>query len=168
MARHGENSKVLFVLSGSSASGKTTLARAVSGRVLGLHVHELGEIADQPWDGDVFNRWWRRNLTERWLQRAIELEKADEDLLLTEGVLGEVLAAPSADRVSGIAACLVDCDDRERPGGFLCLGVGGTDAFVSRGRERRCRAMSGVRHQTWPHRSLGLREGRVERLDHLR
>jgi AAA domain len=105
---------VFLVLSGSSGSGKTTLARAVSGRVRGLHVHELGELADEPWSRDHSTLWWRRDLTERWLRRAIDLDATGEDLLLMEGVLGEVLAAPSADRVSGIAACLVDCEDRER------------------------------------------------------
>jgi energy-coupling factor transporter ATP-binding protein EcfA2 len=105
---------MLFIVSGSSGAGKTTLATAISGLVSRLHVHELGEIAEEPWSGDVYDRWWRRNLTERWLQHAIELETAGEDLLLTEGVLGEVLAAPSATQVSGIAACLLDCEDDER------------------------------------------------------
>jgi hypothetical protein len=114
MARHGENRDVFFILSGSSASGKTTLARALSARVQGLHVHELGEIADEQWSRDRSGPWWRRDLTERWLQRAILLDESGEDLLLTEGVLGEVLAAPSAENVSGIAACLIDCDDGER------------------------------------------------------
>jgi adenylate kinase family enzyme len=76
---------MLFVLSGSSGAGKTTLAEAISERVSRLHVHEPGEIAEEPWSGDVYERWWRRNLTERWLQRAIELDGTDEDILLTEG-----------------------------------------------------------------------------------
>jgi hypothetical protein len=33
---------------------------------------------------------------------------------VTEVVLGEVLAAPSAVEVDGIAACLLDCTDEER------------------------------------------------------
>jgi chloramphenicol 3-O-phosphotransferase len=108
------NWAMLLVLSGSSGAGKTTLARAVSGLIAGLHVHELGEIADEPWSRDRSGPWWRRDLTERWLQRAILLDESGEDLLLTEGVLGEVLAAPSAEHVSGIAACLIDCEDSER------------------------------------------------------
>ena len=105
---------MLFVLSGSSGSGKSTLARAFSGRVPRLVVSELGEIADEPWNGDRSDHWWRRDLTERWLSNAAELESFGEDLLLTEAVLGEVLAAPSATRISGIAVCLVDCTDNER------------------------------------------------------
>jgi hypothetical protein len=113
---------MFFVLSGSSGSGKTTLARAISGRVPRLRVHELGEIADEPWSRDRSTVWWRRDLTEKWLQLAIELDEGGEDLLLTEGVLGEVLAAPSAERVSGIAACLVDCDDDERTRRIIARG----------------------------------------------
>jgi hypothetical protein len=105
---------MLFVLSGSSGAGKTTLAQAIYRRVARLRVHELSEIAEEPWSGNIFDRWWRRNLTERWLQRAMELDGTGVDLLLTEGVLGEVLAAPSATEVAGIAACLLDCDDEER------------------------------------------------------
>lgn len=105
---------MLLVLSGSSGSGKTTLASGVAGRIPRLAVHELGEIAESPWNGDRSDKWWRRDLTERWLRRAVELETRGKDLLLTEGVLGEVLAAPSATRISGIAACLVECTDKER------------------------------------------------------
>jgi hypothetical protein len=103
---------MLFILSGSSGSGKTTLARAVDGRVADLAVHELGELAERPWQrGD---RSWRRDLVEPWLERVVAYGAEGKDVLVTELVLGEVLAAPSATRVDGIAACLVDCDDDER------------------------------------------------------
>jgi hypothetical protein len=103
---------VLFLLSGSSGSGKSTLAHALVGRVADLAVHELSELADAPWQrGD---RSWRRDLIEPWLERVATYEAEGKDVLLTEVVLGEVLAAPSATRVNGIAACLVDCDDDER------------------------------------------------------
>jgi hypothetical protein len=98
------------------------LAGAISGRVPRLQVHELGEIADEPWSRDHSTHWWRRDLTERWLQLAVKLDEVGEDLLLTEGVLGEVLAAPSAERVSGVAACLVDCDDDERVRRIIARG----------------------------------------------
>jgi hypothetical protein len=105
---------MLFVLSGSSGAGKSTLAEGVAMRVPRLAVHELGEIAAEPWNGDRSDHWWRRDLTEQWIQRAIVGETHGTDLLITEAVLGEVLAAPSADRLSGIAACLVHCADDER------------------------------------------------------
>lgn len=103
---------MLFLLSGSSGSGKTTLARALDGRVADMAVHELGELAERPWQrGD---RSWRRDLVEPWLERVVAYEADGKDVLVTELVLGEVLAAPSATRVDGIAPCLVDCDDDER------------------------------------------------------
>jgi hypothetical protein len=90
------------------------LAREVIARVARMEVRELGEIAAEPWDRNSSGLWWRRDLTERWIRRALELEADGVDLLVTELVLGEVLAAPSAMRVSGIAACLLHCADEER------------------------------------------------------
>ncbi|MGH3102933.1 MAG: hypothetical protein ACRDN6_02400 [Gaiellaceae bacterium] len=105
---------MLFVLSGSSGSGKTTLARIVERRVSNLAVHELAELTETPWNEDGSSRTWRRRQTERWLRRAGELEAEGVDLLLTEAIFGELLAAPSAPAVSGIAACLVECGSLER------------------------------------------------------
>jgi hypothetical protein len=109
----GENGLVLFLVSGSSGAGKSTLATAVARRVERLAVHELGEFAEQPWAGEP--GWsYRRQPVERALARAGEYERDGIDMLLTEGVLGELLAAPSATEVEGIASCLLDCDDAER------------------------------------------------------
>ena len=105
---------MFFVLSGSSGSGKTTLARIVEERVPNLAVFELGEATSTPWDADVSGHAWRRRQTEKWLRRSLELEADGVDLLVTEGVIGEVLAAPSAVHVEGIAACLLDCEPFER------------------------------------------------------
>jgi hypothetical protein len=107
-----DNGGVLFLLSGASGSGKSTLARAVADRVDDLAVHELGELAETPWQRGAVS--WRRDLMEPWLERVVAYEAEGKDVLLTEIVLGEVLAAPSATRVEGFAACLVDCDDDER------------------------------------------------------
>jgi hypothetical protein len=111
-ANQGEDCLVLFLVSGSSGAGKSTLVRRLPNRVANLAVHELGEIATTPWEGA--GPWWRRDLTERWLDRAHEYEREGVDMVLTEGVLGELLAAPSATRLEGIAASLLDCHYREQ------------------------------------------------------
>ena len=101
-----ENGHMLFLLSGSSGSGKSTLLEAIAGRVEDLALEELWCAAPEGYD----DRQWRRHRTEEAVRRAA----AGGDLLVTEGVFGDVLAAPSATRLDGIAACLLDCDDRER------------------------------------------------------
>jgi hypothetical protein len=104
---------VFFLLSGSSGAGKTTLGIALPARVDRLAFHELGEFADSPWAGEP--GWaYRRVPVERALARAREYERDGVDMLLTEGVVGELLAAPHAVEVEGIATCLVDCSDDER------------------------------------------------------
>jgi hypothetical protein len=108
-----DNDRVLFLLSGASGAGKSTFARAVADRVEQLVVHELGELADRSWQGEP-GYAYRRDPVERTIARAREYERSGVDLLFTEGVLGELLAAPAATEVDGIAACLVDCDDDER------------------------------------------------------
>ena len=104
---------MLFLLSGASAAGKTTSASRVRTRVEALAVHELGEFSDLPWQGKPGWLWRRQPLT-RAIERAREYEREGVDMLLTEGVLGELLAAPDAVALDGIAPCLVDCIDAER------------------------------------------------------
>ena len=104
---------MLFLVSGASGSGKTTLVHPLADRVSNLAVHELGEFADRPWEGEP--GWqWRRDPLQRALERAWTYERDGIDMMLTEGVLGELLAAPTATELEGIAVCLVDCGDSER------------------------------------------------------
>jgi hypothetical protein len=101
---------MLLKLVGSSCSGKSTLALACTD-IDGLAVHDFDEIG-VPGDAD---RAWRQRMTEEWIRRAIGYQERGLDLLLTgQSPLGEVLACPSAPRLNGIAACLLDVADRER------------------------------------------------------
>lgn len=102
---------MLFKLTGSSCSGKTTLAFAVAERLQGVVVHDFDEVG-VPADADVR---WRHRATEHWVRRALEYQDRGLDLLLTgQSPLGEVLAAPSAPLLDGIALCLVDVADEVR------------------------------------------------------
>lgn len=102
---------MLFKLTGSSCSGKTTLAFAVAERLQGVVVHDFDEVG-VPADADVR---WRHRATEHWVRCALEYQDRGLDLLLTgQSPLGEVLAAPSAPLLDGIALCLVDVADEVR------------------------------------------------------
>lgn len=102
---------MLLVLTGSSCSGKSTLAFAVAGRFDRLAVHDSDEsgVPGNP------PPHWRNHNTEEWIGRALDYEAHGIDLLLTgQAPLGEVLAAPSAPLLNAIAVCLVDVSDVER------------------------------------------------------
>lgn len=102
---------MLFKLTGSSCSGKSTLAFSVADRLPQVAVHDFDEIG-VPEGAD---RRWRHRMTELWVRRALEYQDRGIDLLLTgQSPLGEVLAAPSAPHLDGIALCLVDVADDVR------------------------------------------------------
>ncbi|MDN3025690.1 hypothetical protein [Streptomyces sp. S.PB5] len=102
---------MLLILTGSSCSGKSTLAFPAGERFDRLAVHEMDEsgVPQNP------PRYWRNHITEEWIQRALEYQADGIDLLLTaQTPLGEILASPSAPLLDGIAMCLVDVADAER------------------------------------------------------
>ncbi|MEY9907408.1 hypothetical protein ABIA35_003637 [Catenulispora sp. MAP12-49] len=103
---------MLLKLTGSSGGGKTTLSFAVAGRLPGTAVHEFDEVGvpDPP-----IPPHWRNEMTEHWVRRALEYQDRGVDLLLSgNSPLGEILAAPSAPLLDGIAVCLIDVADRDR------------------------------------------------------
>lgn len=96
---------MLLYMTGSSCSGKTTLASAVARRCapqIAVHdVDEPGSPLAAP--------------TEYWVRRAMDYQQRGIDMLLTgQAPLGEVLAAASALSLDGIAVCLVDVADQVR------------------------------------------------------
>ncbi|MGW0712224.1 hypothetical protein ACWD4G_40830 [Streptomyces sp. NPDC002643] len=102
---------MLFKLTGSSCSGKTTLAYAAVDRLRQIVVHDFDEL-DVPEGAD---RNWRHRMTEMWVRRALEYQDRGIDVLLTgQSPLGELLAVPSAPLLDGIAVCLVDVADDVR------------------------------------------------------
>jgi hypothetical protein len=96
--------RMLLYLTGSSCSGKTTLAFAAARRFPDLAVHDVDEA------GTSHNA-----PSEHWIQRALEYQLRGIDMLLAgQAPLGEILAAPSAPLTEGIAVCLVDVADDVR------------------------------------------------------
>ncbi|MFF4257129.1 hypothetical protein ACFY1L_38700 [Streptomyces sp. NPDC001663] len=95
---------MLVYLTGSSCSGKTTIAFAVARRFPDMAVHDVDE------SGAL-----RDAASEFWVRRALEYQERGTDMLVAgQAPLGEVLAAPSAPLLDGIAMCLVDVADQER------------------------------------------------------
>lgn len=96
---------MLLKLTGSSCSGKSTLAFTVADRLAQVAVHDFDEVGVPP----GADTRWRQRMTEHWIRRALEYQSDGIDLLLPgQSPLGEVLAAPSAPLLDGIAVCLVD------------------------------------------------------------
>lgn len=101
---------MFLTVAGSSCSGKTTAVRACAG-IDGLVAHDFDEIG-VPAGADT---GWRQRSTEEWIRRVLRYQADGLDVLLTgQSPLGEVLASPSAVELNGIAACLLDVDDRLR------------------------------------------------------
>ncbi|MGW6929529.1 hypothetical protein ACWGE0_05630 [Lentzea sp. NPDC054927] len=116
---------MLLKLTGSSCSGKTTLARSAGDRLERVAVHDFDEVG-VPEDAD---RHWRHRMNEMWVRRALEYQDRGVDLLLTgQSPLGEVLATPSAPLLDGIAVCLVDVSDEVRRSRLTMRDAGRWDA----------------------------------------
>jgi hypothetical protein len=99
---------MLMLVTGASGAGKSTVRRLVA-PALGDEVEcvELGDVVDVPAAPTIV---WRQRATEAVVQRALQLQTERRHLLLSGDPVaaGEVLAAPSADRLDGLAVCLLD------------------------------------------------------------
>lgn len=102
---------MLFLLFGSSASGKTTLVRDVLRLVDGVEGHDFDEIHPPPGADTA----WRHRAYGTWIDKALVLQRQGTDLLLCgQTPFGELLAAPNATQLEAISACLIDCSDETR------------------------------------------------------
>jgi RNase adaptor protein for sRNA GlmZ degradation len=102
---------LLFLVSGSSGSGKSAVGRVLVERLPEL---VLLDFDDVPRPADPTPARWNA-LLEKLVGRAVELQAGGRDsLLLGWTPLSELRRAPSSGRLDGIAACLLDCDDATR------------------------------------------------------
>src|SRR5581483_4319082 len=99
---------MFLLLTGASGAGKST-ARELVADALGAQIEcvELGHVVSIP---PVHTKAWRQQATEAVVQRALNLQAVGRHLLLAGDPVaaGEVLAAPSADKLDAIAVCLLD------------------------------------------------------------
>ncbi len=112
---------MLFSVTGASGAGKSTV---------------LAQLGDADWGADVeclefdsigvpagADTAWRHEAIEAWVQRAIERQEHGTHLVLCGQVpMGELLAAPSADRLEGIAVCVLHCSPEVRSLRLLARG----------------------------------------------
>ena len=99
---------MFLLVTGASGAGKSTVRRAVERRLSPeIQCVELYDVAAVPAVPDIV---WRQRATEAAVQRALGLQAQGRHLLLSGDPVaaGEVLAAPSADRLTAVAVCLLD------------------------------------------------------------
>ena len=101
---------MLLLITGASGVGKSKVRELVQGgfaRV--LDAADLAEIAGPP---EPTPRW-RHDAVERAVQRALDAQRAGRHFLLCGDPVdpAEVVAAPSADRLKGLAVCLLDASE---------------------------------------------------------
>lgn len=108
---------MFFLVTGAAASGKSTYARLLAHHLAGVECHDADEMLAE--DSDT-----RCVQLELWVRQALAAQRRGDDFLLTtHSPLGELLAAPSAPGLDGIAACLLDCSDAVREARSLARGV---------------------------------------------
>lgn len=102
---------MLFVLTGSAGSGKSTALRELSGRRDDLAVFDFDDLRPP---ADATQSWWQRQIDDRVTWAVAEQAHGKDTVLAGWLTVGEVLAVPSAARLEGVAACLLDCSDDVR------------------------------------------------------
>jgi hypothetical protein len=101
---------VFLLITGASGMGKSSararIAPELEPEVVCVELSDVVSIPPAP------SLAWRQESTEAVVSRALELQAEGRHLLLAGDPVapGEVVAAPSADRLDGIRACLLHAD----------------------------------------------------------
>jgi hypothetical protein len=99
---------MLYLLSGATASGKSTISRLVASRIPDLVSFE----EDRRPVSATADRFANLDL---WIGDALAEEAEGKDVIFgSQAPLGELLASPRATELEGIAPCLLDVQDYER------------------------------------------------------
>jgi broad-specificity NMP kinase len=104
---------MMLLVTGASGVGKSTVRGLIAAELEPeVRTVELTQVAGPP----TWERGWRQRAVERVVAAALEEQEAGRHLLLVGDPVppAEVLAAPSADRLDGFAACLLDCGPEEQ------------------------------------------------------
>jgi hypothetical protein len=101
---------VFLLLTGASGVGKSAVRHLLEDSLApDVECAELGEVMAVPPVPDIE---WRQRATEAAVLRALAAQEAGRHFMLAGDPVaaGELVAAPSADRLDGIAVCLLDCE----------------------------------------------------------
>ena len=119
---------MLFLVFGGSASGKSSIAQALRGRIDDLAIHDFDEVG-VPAGATVE---WRLATNAVWVERALAYQATGIDLLLTgQTSPSELSTTPRAVDLDAVRACLVDCDDETRSARLKTRG-GDRDELIAR------------------------------------
>lgn len=102
---------MLFVLTGSAGSGKSSALAELAARHDDLSVFDFDDLRPPPF---ATKAWWRQQINERVAWAAAEQARGRDTVLAGWLTMDELVAAPSAANLEGIAACLLDCADEVR------------------------------------------------------
>jgi hypothetical protein len=99
---------MFLLLTGASGVGKSTVRALLERELSTVRCAELSDLVPIPAYPDLA---WRHRATESAVRYALDAQERGLGFLLAGDPVapGEVLAAPSADRLDGFAACLLDC-----------------------------------------------------------
>jgi hypothetical protein len=101
---------VLLLVTGASGIGKTTVRRLLQPQLqVEVECAELWDLSPNPLAQSLD---WRQRTTELAIQRTVQLQREGRHFLLCGDPIAaiEVVAAPSAPHLDGIAVCLLDAD----------------------------------------------------------
>ena len=117
----GREGIVLLSVTGVSGAGKSASLAALSQALADepvscVEFDSVGVLADA-------DTAWRQGVVEHWVQHALAEQEQQRHLILGGQVaMGELLAAPSADKLDGIAAYVLDCSPDVRRTRILARG----------------------------------------------
>jgi hypothetical protein len=114
---------VLFVVTGSAGSGKSPALRELSARRNDLGAFDFDDLRPPP---SATRSWWQRQIDDRVTWAVAEQARGKDTVLAGWLTVGEVLAAPSAAQLEGVAACLLDCADDVRVARIELRAASGT------------------------------------------
>ena len=112
---------MFFLVTGASGVGKSTVRKLIEPEFGGvLQIAELGMLGSTP-------KWtleWRHRMVERTVRCALDALREGKHFLLCGDPVppGEVWAAPSADRLDGLAVCLLDAAEKVQTARLLERG----------------------------------------------